>query len=207
MEDASNLEKRAGSLAAGVAGTAVSALGSSITPLAAFVPFLLQSLATKRQSARIDKALKEINAILMSHGDAIRELSDPKYKLIGESISAVFQTVDKVKIEYLKNAINRAITSPEITEKNADYLSRIIRDISASEARFLIENFQYEKVFFGEGDSSDKTLVIHHGSEEEIIVAGLINMGLLYSKVPTMDSVRFEFSPIVVKLIVLIKNA
>jgi hypothetical protein len=207
MEDASNLEKRAGSLAAGVAGTAVATLGSSITPLAAFVPFLLQSLATKRQSERIDNALKEINAILESHGDAIRELSDPKYKLIGESISAVFQTVDKVKIEFLKNAINHAITSPEITDNNADYLSRIIRDISASEAKFLIDNFQYEKVFFGKGDSSDKSLVIKYGPEEEIIAAGLINMGLLYSKVPTMDSVRFEFSPIVVKLIALIKNA
>ena len=207
MEDASSLEKRVGSLAAGVAATTVATFGSSITPLAAFVPFLLQSLAAKRQSERTDNTLKEVNAILESHGNAIQKLSDPKYKLIGESISAVFQTVDKVKIKFLKNAINNAITSPEITENNADYLSRIIRDISASEAKFLIDNFQYEKVFFGEGDSSDKTLIIQHGSKEEIIAAGLINMGLLYSKVPTLDSVRFEFSPIVVKLIVLIKNA
>ena len=207
MDVASKLEKITGSLAAGVTGTTVAALGSSITPLAAFVPFLLQSLATKRQSERIDNALKEINAILESHGDAIRDLSDPKYKLVGESISAVFQTVDKVKIDFLKNAIDRAITSPEITDKNVDYLSRIIRDISVSEAKFLIDNFKYEKVFFGEGAGSDKTLAIRHGSEDEIIASGLINMGLLYSKVPTFDSVKFEFSPIVVKLIALIKNA
>jgi hypothetical protein len=207
MDNASNLEKITGSLAAGVTGTTVAALGSSITPLAAFVPFLLQSLATKRQSERIDNALKEINAILESHGDAIRELSDPKYKLVGESISAVFQSVDKAKIDFLKNAIDRAITSPEVTANNVDYLSRIIRDISVSEGKFLIDNFQYEHVFFGEGDSLDKTLVLQHGSEEEVIASGLINMGLLYSKVSTYDSVRFEFSPIVAKVITLIKSA
>lgn len=207
MDEPSKMERVSGNLATGIAGTAVAALGSSITPLAAFVPFLLQSLASQRHSERIDKALSEINDILIEHGDAIKELSDPKYKFIGEAISTVFLSVDREKIEYLKTCIDNAVKSSDINEGNADYLARIIRDISYSEAKFLIDNFQYQNIFFGDGTKTiDNALTIKNGSEQEVIASGLINMGLLYSKVPTFDSVKFEFSPIVIKLLLLLKK-
>nr|WP_298146891.1 hypothetical protein [uncultured Pseudomonas sp.] len=149
MEEPTDLEKYSGGLSAGIGATTVAVLGSSITPLAAFVPFLLQSLASRRHSKRIEQALLEINEILRKHSEEIEGLSDPKYKLISESISAVFQSVDEEKIEFLKRAIDNAITSEEITEKNTALISRIIRDISVSEARFLIEKFQYKYMFIG----------------------------------------------------------
>ena len=206
MNEQTNLEKITGSFPAGVAGTTVAVLGSAITPLAAFVPFLLQSLATNRHSKRVDAAIKDINSILEAHRDAIRDISDAQYRLICETISSLFQSVDQDKIDFLKLAITNALSTDEVTEKNTDYLSRIIRDISVSEVKFLTSSFQYESIFFGDMETTDKVLSIKHGSEEEVIISGLINMGLLYSKTPTFDSVKFEFSPIVAKLLVLLKT-
>ena len=81
--DPTKLEKISGSLSAGLSATTFSALAASSTPLAVFVPFLLQSLATGRQTKRVDKALKDLNEILISHDQAIKTLSDNQYKFIG----------------------------------------------------------------------------------------------------------------------------
>ena len=206
MEDKSNLEKVTGSLSVGVAGTAVAVLGTSITPLAAFVPFLLQSLATKRHSERLDKALNDINEILKSHGEEIKNINDYQYKLISEVVSAVFNTVDSEKIEFLKSVINNTVNNEELNKKNTEYLSRILRDISISEINFLIDNFKYEHIFFSAGKNTNTVLHIKPGSETEVIASGLINLGLIYSKNPTFDVTKYVFSPIVPRLIALLEQ-
>jgi len=207
MEDKSKLEGVAGSLAAGVAGTTVAALGTSITPLAAFVPFLMQSLATRRHSARIDKALNDINEILKSHGEEIQNINDYQYKLISEVVATVFNTIDQEKLEFLKAAINNTINNEELNKKNTEYLSRILRDISISEINFLLDNFKYENIFVSNGASSDKNLHIKPGTETEVIASGLINLGLIYSKNPKFDVTKYVFSPVVPKLIALLRNS
>ncbi len=205
MNEPSTVENISGNLITGITATSVAALGVSITPLAAFVPFLLQSLATGRQAKRIDKSLAEINEILVAHKKAIENISDFQYKLICEVISAVFQSVNQEKIEFLKAAVKNTLTTNVVNDKNTDYLSRILRDISVEEAHFIIDNFQYKNIFFGKVSSvSDGRLTIKEGSETEIIASGLINMGLIYSKIPTLGSTKYTFSPVVAKLLVLL---
>lgn len=198
------VEEIAGSLPAGVASNSIAVLGTSITPLAAFVPFLVQTLATRRHAERVERALQAINDMLVRHEGKIHELSDAQYKLINEAISTLFQTVDEAKIEYLKRVVANAVDAVDLRHKDVSYISRIIRDISAEEIDFLVHNFQYEHIFFGTKLEGIEALSIEHGSDEEVVASGLINMGLIYSKVPTFDSVRFEFSPVVAKLLAIV---
>ncbi|MCB1647385.1 MAG: hypothetical protein KDI36_18125, partial [Pseudomonadales bacterium] len=64
VEEESNLEKITGSLAAGASATAVAVFGATVTPLAAFVPFLVRALASGRHSKRLEKAISEIQSVL-----------------------------------------------------------------------------------------------------------------------------------------------
>ena len=204
--EATKLEKVTGSLPAGIASNAVAIFGTSITPLAAFVPFLVQSLATGRHAKRVDQALKDINEILESQKDQINELSDVQYKLINEAITTTFQTVDEEKLSFLKAVVSNTARADRIEAEDVDYISRIIRDISVEEINFILNNYQYKHIFFGNEFEVEDALFIKNGSKEEIIASGLINMGLLYSKVSTWDSVRFEFSPVVAKLIAVLQK-
>ncbi len=204
--DPTKLEKSTGSLPVGIASASVAILGTSITPLAAFVPFLVQSLATGRHAKRVDKALSEINEILKSHEDSINSLTDYQFKIINEVISTIFQTVDDKKISFLKAAINNTLTSDVVGENDVDYLSRIIRNISVDEINFIINNNSYDKIFFSDHEDIEDALIIKLGSPEEVIASGLINMGLIYSKESAWDVVKYEFSPIVEKVLVLLQK-
>jgi hypothetical protein len=200
------LETVSGSLPAGIATNAIAIFGTSVTPLAAFVPYLLQSLATRRHAKRVDQTLKDVNEILESQEEAIKNLSDNQYKLINEVVASIFQTVDEEKMLFLKAVVSNTIALDAIDTKDVDYISRVIRDISIDEIKFILNNFEYKQIFFGDEFEIDNALFIKHGSDEEVIASGLINMGLLYSKVSTWDSVRFEFSPVVMKLLALLKK-
>ncbi len=204
ISEPTTLEKVSGSISAGIAANTFSTLAASSTPLAVFVPFLLQSLATGRHTKRVDKALNEINEILALHEESIKNISDTQFKLINEVISTIFQTTNNEKIIYLKSVINNTITSSEIDINDVDYISRIIRDISSDEIKFILNNFKYRHIFIGEAPEKNDSLIIKENSKDEIIVSGLINMGLLYTKTSLYGAVSFEFSPVVVKVIVLL---
>ena len=204
--DPTKLEKISGGLPAGISATTFSALAALSTPLAVFVPFLLQSLATGRHTKRVDNALKDINEILISHEQAITDLTDNQFRLINEVIASIFQTIDDEKILFLKTIVNNAITQEDIIKKDVDYISRIMRDISVDEIQFIIKNFKHGHLFIGDKAEIKDALIIKNNSKEEIIVSGLINMGLLYTKVSVFGGTRFDFSPVVVKLLVLLQN-
>ena len=57
MTEPSIIEKIASNLLVQGAATTVGILGANITPLAAFVPFLVDSLASGRQSKRLEAML------------------------------------------------------------------------------------------------------------------------------------------------------
>lgn len=211
MTEKSALEVVTGSVGAKIATNTVAVLGATITPLAAFVPVLVDALASGRQSERLERMFGELNALVAAHSEKLRELSDDQYKVVSEAISAAFYTINQDKLQLLKRAATNAFLDGEVVSQLSDSLSRVLRDISATEAAFVVRNFSYELFIVAEETEASKampkTLTIRPHSDEENILSGLINLGLLYSKASRWDVVGFEWSPLVVKLIRLIKDA
>ena len=208
MTEPSIIEKIASNLLVQGAATTVGILGANITPLAAFVPFLVDSLASGRQSKRLEAMLGELQLLTEQNAEKLKDMTDDQYKVVNEAISAAFYTIDLEKIELLKRAASNAFMNPDAVEELSDSLSRIIRDISAAEVAFIAMIFGYENIVVREdAEGMENTLAIKPHSTEEILLSGLINLGLLYSKTTRWDTVSFEWSPLVSKLIRLLDVA
>lgn len=204
------LESIAGNPATKTAANALAVMGATITPWAACLPFLVDTFAAGRQRERLKAMSHELTEIINAHSQQLQHLSDDQYKVITESISAAFYTIDQDKLAILKNAAANALSDREAVANVADALSRVIRDISVAEAMFVVKNYGYHLVAISEqpNDLSGDlhTLSVFPNSEDEIVLSGLLNLGLLYAKVPRLSgSVAFEWSPLVVKLLRLLK--
>ena len=207
MDEVTPLEKITSNVAVKGAANTIAILGATITPLAAFVPFLVDTLASGRQGGRLERMFAELNAIVVAHSEKLKELSDDQYKVVNEAISAAFYTINQDKLDLLKRAAANALLDGEAVSQVSDALSRAIRDMSAAEAAFITQNFKYETfIVTDDTEVMEGAMAIRPCSKEEIMLSGLINLGLLYSKAPRWGIVAFEWSPLVVKLIRLIKN-
>ena len=144
-EEKSKLESFFGNLVTLTTATAIGAFAGGIP--GAILPILTNSIAHKRQIERVDKALNEILNILDSYRHKLEQITDAQYKIISESISCVHKCVDDKKIEYLKNTIKNALTSDKIKHEETEKISRIIRDISVTEANFIVEKSLNGKSF------------------------------------------------------------
>jgi hypothetical protein len=89
------------------------------------------------------------DAKLASHETLLRDLTDSQYKLINETILALLSTTNPEKLVFLRNAVSNSLTATDLKSHEAIYLARIIRDISAEEAAFLISNSSYQRLQFG----------------------------------------------------------
>jgi hypothetical protein len=208
MTEPSALEKIASSLTVKGAANAVGVLGATVTPLAAFVPFLVDSLASGRQAQRLESMFGELRVLTEQNAERLKEMTDDQYKVVNEAISAAFYTINQEKIQLLKRAASNAFLNPDAVAELSDSLSRVIRDISSAEAAFVVKNFGFEMIVVtDEAIEIEKTLAVKPNSMEEIILSGLINLGLLYSKTSRWGTVAFEWSPLVVKLIRLLRDA
>ena len=211
MEKETAIEGIASHIATKTVANAVALVGAAATPLAAFVPFLVDALASGRQSRRLDAMFSELTAVIQQHSEKIGEISDDQYKVINEAISAAFYTVDQRKLDILKNAAANAFTKADAVSNISDALSRVLRDISSAEAAFVIQNFGFGLIVISDEDIGEteelKTLSVRPNSDEEIILSGLINLGLVYARASRWNVIGFEWSPLVVKLIRLLKDA
>ena len=171
------------------------------------LPILAKSLAGERQKKRFEQAISDIGDTLKMHEQAIRELSDAQYKLIGDMVLALTQTCDDEKIRYLKLAVQNGLNQNDIRPQEAVMLGRILRDISAEETDFLIRYFQYDRVLFSEPtDDYKDALVVSPNSREGLVVSGLISMGLLLPAGPVVNDLGLmRFAPLVAKLLALLK--
>lgn len=206
LKPATALEKVAGHPITEATLTAIAAL--SAAPLAALLPILSNTLANERHTARIVAALTDVDTILNEHAEAVRRLSDSQYKLINETVLALLQTTDEGKIEYLKRAIQNTLGQKELKPQVSVLLSRLLRDISAEEAYFMVQNFGYERIVLGAGgnDLDEKMYVVDLASDESLVVRGLITLGLLVAGSPSFGSTnRYAFTPIAGKLIALLR--
>lgn len=205
LKPATALEKIAGHPLTEATMTAIATLSG--TPLAAVLPILSNTLASARHTARVEAALTEVNMMLTEHSEALHNLSDSQYKLINETVLALLHTTHVEKIEYLKKAIRNSLTQDAIEPQETVVLSRILRDISAEEADFLVSNFQYRRVWVGITDRNEEgLLVVAPNTADELVVNGLLTLGLLTSIEATAGAGnRMGFSSIVAKLLVLLK--
>jgi hypothetical protein len=203
------VEKASGHVATEAALTLVGALSGS--PLAALLPVLGKSLASKRQQKRVEDALIHIDTTLNEHAEALRNLTDSQYKLVNEAILALLQTTSAEKIEYLRRAVhNSLVVGCGILQQEAVVLARIVRDISADEADFLVKNFHYDRIQLASVSSEheQKVLTVAPESQEGLVATGLVSLGLLSAAEPTWDeSGLLRFSPIVAKLLVLLRES
>ena len=178
--------------------------------VSAALPILAKSLASERQRKRFEQAISEIGETLKAHEQIIRDLSDAQYKLIGEVILALAQTTDDEKVRYLKVAVRNSLGEIEIRPQEAVMLGRLLRDISADEASFLVRNFGFERVWFNESpfNGTENIIAVKPSSSEGLVVAGLISLGLLLPAEPTWDdSGLMRFAPLVAKLLALLRAA
>jgi hypothetical protein len=195
------LEKLSGNL---VAQTVLTGLATYIgSPLAALLPVLSESLASRRHSKRVEKALSEINNMLLAQNEKIKNISDSQYKIINETILTILQTTEDEKIEYLKKIIEKSINEEGIPFTDSSQLSRIIRDISVEEIIFLSKTIsRYSRIVFIEDTTIKSDLYVEPKSHDSTLAAGLISMGLLVPTKPTIDNIgSYQFSPLAKKML------
>lgn len=207
MEDKSKLEKVAGTLATRTASTAIGIIGATATPLAAFVPFLVDTLASGRQTKRLEAAFQMIESTLKAHDELLANLTDDQYKVINEGISSALYTINEEKLNYLVSVITNTVEEPSSCDGVSDHLSRVIRDISADEIVFLLNNINYVGVAVTDDQVNNPDLLqISPGSKEELLLTGLMHLGLVYAKDTTWDFQVYKWSPIVERLVTLLKT-
>lgn len=160
----SSIEKIAGHSAVESALTVVAALAGG--PVAPLLPILAKSLASERQKERVEQCLRDIDEVLIAQGDAIKNLSDHQYKLINETVLTTLHTTNLEKLKYLRQVVKNTLNFKELLDAEAVVLSRVIRDISAEEIKFLLENFQNQRIQVGSLDENvPNTLVVNLGGE------------------------------------------
>ncbi|MCI5219676.1 MAG: hypothetical protein D3914_10945 [Candidatus Electrothrix sp. LOE2] len=146
MEEKSKLESATGSLPTTLVTTGIGVLSGG---LASFLPLLTGTLAHGRHVKRIEAAIKDIEESIDKQELMINELTDAQYKIIGDALNCMLSTVDEEKIEYLKKAIRNSFkpeTASEL-EYEAEVLTRTLRDISAKEAKFIVERTHKKETF------------------------------------------------------------
>lgn len=208
LKPPTTLERVAGSRMAEGALTAIGALAGG--PLAALLPILGKSLAAERQKARVEAALAGIDKVLSAHSHAMNTLSDAQYKLINEAVLALLHTTSEGKMAYLKRVVGNVISTSSLDGQEAVVLSRIVRDISADEAKFLCENFGYERIQVASANPQHKMKVLNvkPGTSEALVVTGLVSLGLLEPAEPTWDEGGLlRYSSVTAKLIALLRDA
>jgi len=207
----SALESVAGSLPTEIGSTLLAAFSG--TPVAALLPILTGTLANKRHRERVELALTGISAELEKQKEALANITDAQYKLINEAILATLQATDEDKLQYLRNVLSNAIHDDHIAPQKADFLSRVIRDMSAKEAQFLIRNSHYERILIlsnrvGEQSReqlSDKTFIANIAAQDGIAATGLISLGLLIPSEPTYENTgSHRWAAIVEQLVTLL---
>ena len=145
FEKKTTLEKVTGSLPVTIATSAIGAFAGGIP--GAILPILTNSLAHQRHIARIEKAINDILIVLDKHQYELENIKDSQYKIISESISCIYSTVDDGKVELLKKAVKNTLSYQDLSNEESEKISRIIRDISVSEAKFLVERSLNEKPY------------------------------------------------------------
>lgn len=200
----STTERIAGSVVTEAAGTALGAwVGGVLAPL---LPILTKSLASERHADRIKNHLDAVGAILAEHRDRIESLSDSQYKVINEAIAAAYQTTHDAKLVFLQHVVRNALRVENIGADEATVLSRVLRDISAEEATFVVRHFGHKFIYVSsQANESADVLTVAPDTQDARTVGSLAALGVLTVGEPTFGQ-QLRFSTMAAKLIVLLRG-
>ena len=201
------LEKITGSLPVQGSFAVVAALSGG--PLAALLPVLATTLASQRQAKRIEAAISQIQDALRGQEEYLEQMSDAQYKLINEAVLTILHTTDDNKIALLKVVVRNSPTVANISDFEATALSRLLRDLSAEECHFILDNFQRERIGLVVEETKVSNRAAEHriDSREGAVVAGLASLGVLVAAGGTYEDLgTFRFMPITAKLIALLRT-
>ncbi|MCS6192134.1 hypothetical protein [Shewanella baltica] len=207
MEEKTYLEKICGNMGTVMATTLVAA--SSGIFLAPLLPVLTASIASSRAEKRVENALEDLNIRLSMYEEQILSMSDNQYKLIGEIVSSIMQCTSEPKIELLKNAAVGCLHETQVEDHEASVLSRILRDITVLEYKFLITLSKCSEIVVR--SSPLKNFKLREGMVEfqpKSLEANLLNnlerLNLLHTVISGFGvDIYFEFSPVTHKLLAL----
>jgi hypothetical protein len=173
---------------------------SVFAPIFASWPLLVTIPAAERRYKRLKTALEETEATLRAQAEAIKNLTDGQYDFVSSTIMTMLNASEVEKIGFLKTAIKNGLREP-IEQYEAQWLSRILRDISSDEARFLIESIKFRVIHINHRSDDQEALTVPHDSRERLIVSGLVSVGILtQSDVIYADVNSYVFSEIAPKV-------
>lgn len=211
----SGLEKVAGSPLAEVGLTAATAAASAtVATMAAstllpLIPVLAKTLAAGRQERRVRQNIQAMELALIQHQAELERLSDEQYALINEVVMAAMGSANDTKLAYLRNAVQNVLSLPELLPQEAVVLGRVVRDMSADEARFLMDHHGAERISIG---GADITSALDHycvdpNSNEALCVYGLLSLGVLTPGEAMYDTMgMLGFSRLAPRLVALLSS-
>ena len=208
MEKATFLEKASDNVGTGIVATLIAASGG--TYLAPLLPTLFGALANGRFQKRVSDALFEIEERLSKQEESVKNVSDEQFKLIGETVSTILRTTNQEKIQILKEAVINGVSVTELEEYEVSIITRVLRDISISELRYLLKIQNVEEIYvMSKGDDEppkNNKLFVNSSNPNAGLLAGLVNLGLI---IPTGSgfggTINYRVLPITKKLIDLIE--
>lgn len=190
--------------AATVAGTL---LASAAVPFLPLIPVLVKAAAAGRQELRMRTNLQAIEQVLMRHEVELQRMSDEQFALINEVVLAAMGSTNDTKLEYLRNAVKNVLSLSELGPQEAVVLGRVIRDMSAAEAQFLMDHQGAKRISIGVAgtNSSSESHYVEPDSDEALCVYGLLSMGVLTPGEAMWDTMGLlGFSQIAPKLVALL---
>lgn len=125
----------------------------------------------------------------------------------------------------MKNAILKTISYKDYNSYESILLSRIVRDISAEEIKFIIDNYHYKTInIYSWYDHKDNTeegvkktrelntrikneqgILFLPDSIEALIINGLVSLGVLAPDALATGIHKYKYTDITVKLLVLLR--
>lgn len=153
--------------------------------------------------------LLAMEQVLIQHRAELERLSDEKYAFINEVVLAAMGSTNDTKLAYLRNAVQNVLSLPELPPQEAVVLGRVVRDMSADEARFLMDHHGVQRISIGVADLT--STLDHHcvdpDSNEALCVYGLLSLGVLTPGEATYDTMgMLGFSKLVPKLVALLSS-
>jgi len=207
MDEETTIEKISGSPLTTIAATIVATTGAAAAPyLAPLLPVLVKIPAAIRHKKRIEDAIENIEADLADQKERLQNLTDGQYEFVVATIAAIFSTVEQEKIDLLKRAIRNSL-SESFERDEPQFLSRVIRDISPAEAKFLLHAINFRVIHVGNQSQNSKALNVAPNSPEKVLVNGLVSLGLLgQSDSVYLEVSSYDLSPIAWKVAALLET-
>lgn len=160
------------------AAAATSAAVASGGMLAALLPILTASLASGRHARRIELFINDVSDILEQHAETLEHLTDSQYELINSAVMSALHTLDLNKIKYLRIAVE-SVLDMDINPVNSAYIARVIRDISAEEAEFLLRTSEHQQMAYGADNQTPEIFMVDPDSADAIALDGLVSLGVI----------------------------